>query len=173
MVGGFTFYDRAEIKDMLSYLKLVKNPHDSIALQRVINTPARGIGKTTMETVERLALETGMSLWGSLDSAVQQKLLPQRACVALVGFKELVEDARAMLTGEFVDRVAQTTRETPTTETRRRGDTQNRFTAEISPTSQNRACWGPQPRRRGVKKRNKTFLSILLNLERTSALISG
>ena len=55
MVGGFSFYDRAEIKDMLSYLKLVLNPNDSIALQRSINTPPRGIGKTTLETIERLA----------------------------------------------------------------------------------------------------------------------
>ena len=59
MVGGFSFYERAEIKDLLAYLRLVRNPHDSMALQRVINTPVRGIGKTTLETLERLALETG------------------------------------------------------------------------------------------------------------------
>src|SRR6202020_1211120 len=53
MVGGFSFYDRAEIKDMLSYLKLVQNVHDSIALQRVINTPTRGIGRATLDTLER------------------------------------------------------------------------------------------------------------------------
>jgi DNA helicase II / ATP-dependent DNA helicase PcrA len=46
MVGGFSFYERAEIKDLLGYLRLIRNPHDSMALQRVINTPARGIGKT-------------------------------------------------------------------------------------------------------------------------------
>ena len=50
MVGGFSFYERAEIKDLLAYLRLVRNPHDSMALQRVINTPARGIGKTSLET---------------------------------------------------------------------------------------------------------------------------
>ncbi len=50
VVGGFSFYERAEIKDMISYLKLIHNPEDSIALLRVINTPARGIGKITMET---------------------------------------------------------------------------------------------------------------------------
>src|SRR5208283_3618256 len=61
MVGGFSFYERSEIKDLLSYLKLVQNPSDSIALQRVINIPARGIGKTTLETLERIALETGSS----------------------------------------------------------------------------------------------------------------
>src|ERR1700678_3949911 len=64
VVGGFSFYERAEIKDMISYLKVISNPDDSIALQRVINTPARGLGKTTMETIERIALETGVSMWG-------------------------------------------------------------------------------------------------------------
>ena len=49
MVGGFSFYERAEIKDLLAYLRLVRNPHDSMALQRVVNTPARGIGKTSLE----------------------------------------------------------------------------------------------------------------------------
>ena len=66
MVGGFSFYDRAEVKDMLSYLKLVQNPHDSIALARVVNSPPRGIGKTTMDTLERIALTTGMSTWDAI-----------------------------------------------------------------------------------------------------------
>ena len=66
VVGGFSFYERAEIKDMISYLKVISNPDDSIALQRVINTPARGMGKTTMETIERIALETGVSMWGAV-----------------------------------------------------------------------------------------------------------
>ena len=108
VVGGFSFYERAEIKDMISYLKLVNNPQDSIALIRVINTPTRGIGKTTLETLERLSLETGTSLWGALDSVVQQKLLPARACAALTDFKAIVDDARAMLTGTFVERVTNT-----------------------------------------------------------------
>ena len=70
VVGGFSFYERAEIRDMISYLKVILNPDDSIALQRVINTPARGIGKTTMETLERIALETGLSLWGAIGEAL-------------------------------------------------------------------------------------------------------
>ena len=73
VVGGFSFYERAEIKDMISYLKVIHNPDDSIALQRVINTPARGIGKTTMETLERIALETGLSLWGAISEAIQRR----------------------------------------------------------------------------------------------------
>src|SRR5437899_4392343 len=62
VVGGFSFYERAEIKDMISYLKVIHNVDDSVSLLRVSNTPARGIGKTTTETLERVALETGASL---------------------------------------------------------------------------------------------------------------
>ena len=72
MVGGFSFYERAEIKDLLGYLRLVRNPHDSMALQRVINTPARGIGKTTLETLERLALETGRLDLGRTAAAIAE-----------------------------------------------------------------------------------------------------
>ena len=105
VVGGFSFYERAEIKDMISYLKAVLNPDDSVALQRVINTPARGIGKTTMETVERIALETGLSVWGALGEVIERQLLPQRALVALKGFREIIDDARAMLAGTYAQRM--------------------------------------------------------------------
>jgi DNA helicase-2/ATP-dependent DNA helicase PcrA len=73
MVGGFSFYDRAEVKDILSYMKLVLNPHDSIALGRVVNSPARGIGKTTMETLERIALTTGISTWDAIARATEDQ----------------------------------------------------------------------------------------------------
>ncbi|MBZ5525536.1 MAG: UvrD-helicase domain-containing protein [Acidobacteriia bacterium] len=106
VVGGFSFYERAEIKDMISYLKLINNLDDSIALQRVINTPTRGIGKTTIETIERLALETGGSTWAAAGEALERKLLPPRALAALAGFRELIKDARAMLTGQFVERLS-------------------------------------------------------------------
>jgi len=106
MVGGFSFYERAEIKDMLSYLKLAQNPSDSIALQRVINTPARGIGKTTLETLERLAIETGMSTWDAIGRALKERLLPSRAIVALDAFRRVIEDARAMLTPGFAEKLA-------------------------------------------------------------------
>ncbi|MGA7886531.1 MAG: UvrD-helicase domain-containing protein [Acidobacteriaceae bacterium] len=105
MVGGFSFYERAEIKDLLSYLKLVQNPHDSIALQRVVNTPARGIGKTTIETVERIALETGASLWTGIGRALEAKLLPGRALSALDGFRQIIADARAMLLAGFAEKL--------------------------------------------------------------------
>ena len=107
MVGGFSFYDRAEIKDILSYMKLVQNPHDSIALGRSINSPPRGIGKTTMETLERMALSTGMSTWDAIGRAIEDRLLPARALLALSGFKRLIEDARAMLGPGFAEKLAE------------------------------------------------------------------
>jgi DNA helicase-2/ATP-dependent DNA helicase PcrA len=105
VVGGFSFYERAEIKDLISYLKVIQNPDDSISLLRVINTPARGIGKGTIDTLERLALETGLSLWGALGEAIRRQLLPQRALAALKSFRQLILDGQAMLAGNFVERL--------------------------------------------------------------------
>ncbi len=108
VVGGFSFYERAEIKDLISYLKVIQNPDDSVSLLRVINTPPRGIGKGTIEILERLALETGLSLWGALAEGIQRQLLPSRALVALKNFRQLIEDARAMLLGTFAEQMTKT-----------------------------------------------------------------
>ena len=108
VVGGFSFYERAEIKDMISYLKVIANPDDSIAVQRVINTPARGIGKTTMEIIENIALETGASMWGAIGEVLKRRLLPLRTLSSLKSFKDLIDDARAMHLGTFRERVAET-----------------------------------------------------------------
>ncbi len=106
MVGGFSFYERAEIKDLLGYLRLVRNPHDSMALQRVINTPARGIGKTTLETLERLALETGQSTWDAMAAALKNRLIPTRAMMALESFRQLLLDAQAMMDPDFAGKLS-------------------------------------------------------------------
>ncbi|MGH9501422.1 MAG: ATP-dependent helicase [Terriglobales bacterium] len=108
VVGGFSFYERAEIKDMISYLKVIHNPDDSISLLRVINTPVRGIGKTSIETLEQVALETGLSLWGAIAEVVKRQLLPQRAVAALKIFTNIVEDGRAILAGSYAERLEQT-----------------------------------------------------------------
>jgi DNA helicase-2/ATP-dependent DNA helicase PcrA len=105
VVGGFSFYERAEIKDLISYLKVIQNPDDSISLLRVINTPTRGIGKGTIDTLERLALETGLSLWGALGEAIRRQLLPQRALASLKNFQQLILDAQAMLAGTFAEQL--------------------------------------------------------------------
>ncbi len=106
MVGGFSFYERAEIKDLLAYLRLIRNPHDSMALQRVINTPARGIGKTTLETLERLALETGASTWDTLSAAIANRLIPARALMAIESFRQLILDAQAMMDPDFAGKLS-------------------------------------------------------------------
>ena len=101
VVGGFSFYERAEIKDMIAYLKLVQNPDDSIAFMRVINTPARGIGKSSMEVVERVALETGRSLYAAMERVIEGMLLPLRTVNALKNFKDIIEGGRAIMGGTF------------------------------------------------------------------------
>jgi DNA helicase II / ATP-dependent DNA helicase PcrA len=103
VVGGFSFYERAEIKDMISYLKVILNPDDTISVLRVVNTPARGIGKGTIDTLEQLALGSGLSLWGAIGEAIRRQLLPARALASLKSFQQLIEDARAMQAGIFAD----------------------------------------------------------------------
>ncbi len=105
VVGGFSFYERSEIKDLISYLKVIQNPDDSISLLRVINTPTRGIGKGTIDTLEQLALETGLSLWGAIGEAIRRQLLPARALTSLKSFQQLIVDARAMLSGTFAEQL--------------------------------------------------------------------
>ncbi len=105
VVGGFSFYERSEIKDMVSYLKVIHNPDDTISLLRVINTPTRGIGKGTIDTLENLALETGLSLWSAIGEAIKRQLLPPRALLSLKNFQQLIVDARAMLAGNFEEQL--------------------------------------------------------------------
>jgi DNA helicase-2/ATP-dependent DNA helicase PcrA len=70
IVGGFSFYQRAEIKDVVAYLKLTSSTADTVSLMRVINTPARGIGRTTMEQLEKQAREQGGNVWSALDRSL-------------------------------------------------------------------------------------------------------
>ena len=131
MVGGFSFYDRAEVKDMLSYLKLVQNPHDSVALGRIVNSPPRGIGKTTTETLERMALTTGTSTWEAMQQAIEQKLLPARALIALSSFRRLILDARAMLGPDFASALATSAAAVPAAAQDAAGDARELSDAEL------------------------------------------
>jgi len=90
LIGGFSFYERAEVRDVISYLKLALNPHDGVALLRVINTPARGIGKTTIEDLERRAKDFGVSLWETIALVVDQNLVPARTAGALKSFQGII-----------------------------------------------------------------------------------
>jgi DNA helicase-2/ATP-dependent DNA helicase PcrA len=90
VVGGFSFYQRAEIKDALCYLKVAGAPHDSISLLRIINTPARGIGKTTVEQIEQFALENDLSVWAAIRRMLGEKAFAARAESALSAFVRLI-----------------------------------------------------------------------------------
>ena len=97
VVGGFSFYQRAEVKDILAYLKVLVSPQDSISLLRIVNTPARGIGRTTMEQVEQYALQHNMALWSALGKMLEERAFPGRADAALVGVPP--HDYRARFAG--------------------------------------------------------------------------
>jgi DNA helicase-2/ATP-dependent DNA helicase PcrA len=107
VLGGVGFYERKEIKDALAYLKLVLNPHDDVALRRIINVPPRGIGKGVMDALEQV--ETGEvdadlppllaglqptvvrhSLWTRLITAVDRRLLAPRQVASLAAFRDLI-----------------------------------------------------------------------------------
>ncbi|HSQ23872.1 MAG TPA: UvrD-helicase domain-containing protein, partial [Pyrinomonadaceae bacterium] len=90
IVGGFSFYERMEVRDIIAYLKLAMNPHDSIALQRVINTPPRGIGKVTLDEIENRARELGISLWDAISDLVEDARFSPRAAAALSNFQKIV-----------------------------------------------------------------------------------
>jgi DNA helicase-2/ATP-dependent DNA helicase PcrA len=92
IVGGFSFYQRAEIKDTLAYLKSAISPQDSINLLRIINTPARGIGRTSIEQIEKYVLANSLSVWDAIGRMLDEQLFPTRAQAALQVFRTLMQE---------------------------------------------------------------------------------
>jgi DNA helicase II / ATP-dependent DNA helicase PcrA len=91
IVGGFSFYERMEVRDIISYLKLALNPHDSIALMRIINSPARGLGKQTLDEIARRAKDYGVSHWETIAILIEQgQGLSPRAIAALKNFQQII-----------------------------------------------------------------------------------
>jgi len=91
IVGGFSFYERMEVRDIIAYLKLALNPTDSIALQRVINSPPRGIGKQTLDELARRANDCGLSLWETIALVIEKpENLSTRAVSNLKSFRKIV-----------------------------------------------------------------------------------
>ena len=89
--GGLRFFERAEIKDALSYVRLMANRHDDVAFERAVNTPPRGIGLTTLEKIRATAREQALSLWQAVAFMLTHKQLSSRAGGALVQFMQLIE----------------------------------------------------------------------------------
>lgn len=98
VVGGMRFYDRAEVKDVLAYLRLCLNPADELALRRVINVPARGIGKETIAKLEAHAKLGGVPLWKVVEDVQHNpSLLSASPRKKIAAFVTLVKDLRALV----------------------------------------------------------------------------
>ncbi|MGZ5057868.1 MAG: 3'-5' exonuclease, partial [Methylobacter sp.] len=89
--GGLRFFERAEIKNALAYLRLMSNRHDDASFERVINTPTRGIGAKTIDDIRDIARDQGLSLWAAAIVLINQRSLSARATNALIGFLELIK----------------------------------------------------------------------------------
>ncbi len=89
--GGLRFFDRAEIKNALAYLRLLANRNDDASFDRVVNTPTRGIGLKTLDAIRELAHEQKISLWAAANSLIERQVLPNRAANALFNFVNLIE----------------------------------------------------------------------------------
>ena len=129
IVGGVRFYERKEIKDALAYMRLVINPHDDVSLRRVINAPARGIGKGVIDALEKIGpaieldqslplLSAGLqpalsanSLWARLVRGVAERAFPNRAAASLTVFRDLLikltevarQESVSMAIGKMLD----------------------------------------------------------------------
>lgn len=92
LIGGIRFYERAEVKDILSYLRLSQNFSDDMALKRIINVPARGIGKTTLEQIEQKANDSRISLFESTQLLINERHFNAGTTSKLRRFLDLIED---------------------------------------------------------------------------------
>ncbi len=97
LVGGMSFYDRKEVRDILAYLKLLVHPHDEVSLLRVINTPPRGIGQATITRLLEQAVAAGRPVWEVLGEASQAGRVPGAAASGIAKFRSLVGGHRSQL----------------------------------------------------------------------------
>jgi DNA helicase-2/ATP-dependent DNA helicase PcrA len=110
--GGLRFFERAEIKDALAYLRLIANRHDDTSFERVVNLPTRGVGARSLEIVREHARGAGCSLWQAAAACIGSDALGTKATGALHGFMQLIEwlagETRAIALHEVVDKVIET-----------------------------------------------------------------
>ncbi len=92
VVGGLSFYQRAEVKDIVAYLKVAISRTDRISLLRVINTPARGIGRSTVDQIEAFASDQNLTLWDAIVRMIEEQQFGTRAHAALAAFRTIIED---------------------------------------------------------------------------------
>ncbi|HAC63011.1 MAG TPA: DNA helicase PcrA [Cyanothece sp. UBA12306] len=97
IVGGFKFYDRQEIKDALAYLRLIVNPADTVSLLRIINTPRRGIGKTSLDSLLKAAQELEIPLWEIISDETSVNTLAGRAAKSVNKFANIIKSFQEKL----------------------------------------------------------------------------
>ena len=96
LIGGMRFYERAEIKDIISYFRVLANPHDDFSLLRIINKPKRGIGKASIEKLQKAAFDTQLSLYGYIEQSVSGKLPLVISKKVAASLTKLVEDIKVL-----------------------------------------------------------------------------
>lgn len=95
IVGGLKFYDRREVKDMIAYLRAIANPSDTVSLLRVINTPRRGVGQTTIDNLQNAAHQLGVPLWEILNDDTSVKTVAGRSSKGVLTFAQIINKWRS------------------------------------------------------------------------------
>lgn len=107
LIGTVRFYERREVKDVLAYLRLAANPHETVSLRRVINVPTRGIGQTSISRLEEFAVKEGITLYEALRRVEEAEEIPKRARHAMAAFAELVDHLHKMSADVSVRRLTE------------------------------------------------------------------
>ena len=114
LVGGTRFYQRQEIKDIIAYLRLIRNPHDNVSLKRVVNVPGRGIGARTISQLQVWAKDNNVSLYDASNEAAERETVSPRVAPALAGFvaliNELAKKSQELNPAQLLDGILELTR---------------------------------------------------------------
>ncbi|MGV0027365.1 DNA helicase PcrA [Phormidesmis priestleyi] len=108
VVGGLRFYDRKEIKDVLGYLRAIVNPSDTVSLLRVINTPRRGVGKASIDSLQKASIELAIPLWEILTDETSVKTLAGRAAKGVISFAQMIQKCQEQLETASASEIVQT-----------------------------------------------------------------